>query len=149
MVTLNARNLSLNDVHHLLNFQEVDNEIPNSVLSLESLTQLEQQELRQIKNDFKAYLTEGKVSEGLIKALTIFPLLKLAGFYRSPIKILLEEDIEEITIDDEDIQITGRFDILTINKSRPSLNNTAFWLVYRNYSPMLIKVYSIKKMFGV
>jgi hypothetical protein len=129
MVTLNARNLSLNDVHRFLHFQKLANASFTDLLSLEPLKEWEQQELREIADYFEGYLTESKVSEGLIKVLTIFPLLKLAGFYHSPIKILLEENIEEITVTDEDTQITGRFDILTINKSPLSRHDIAFWIL--------------------
>jgi hypothetical protein len=47
--------------------------------------------------------------------VSIGPLLPLAGFYRSPIKMLLEEGIAHITIEDEDTTITGRFDLLAID----------------------------------
>jgi hypothetical protein len=91
MTLLQAKNLSLADIHRLFDFQRQYNNSFTPILSLEPLTESEQQELIQIRNDFDNYLIEGRVSEGLVKALTIFPLLRLAGFYRYPIKISLEE----------------------------------------------------------
>jgi hypothetical protein len=103
MTTLIARNLSLEEVHRLLKLQKLSAGAFPSSFGLDSLTAFEQEELGQIQLDFDAYLSEGKVLEGMVKALTLFPLMRLAGFYRSPIKLSLEEDIERISILDEDI----------------------------------------------
>lgn len=128
MTTLNAESLTLKDVHRLLGLQMQLNGSFKPLLSLESLTEFEQQELRQIQDDFANYLTAAKVSEGLVKALTTFPLMRLAGFYRFPIEIQLEEGIEKITIEDEDIVITGRLDILAINPTK-SGKSQPFWVL--------------------
>jgi hypothetical protein len=117
MTILNAKNITLGEVHRVLGFQEQYDGSFTPLLSLEPLTDVEKQELVQIRNDFRYYLSASKVSEGLIKALTTFPLLRLAGFYRYPIQISLEENIADIRIEDEDRLITGRFDILSVNKS--------------------------------
>jgi hypothetical protein len=128
MTTLNAENLTLRDVHRLLGLKMQLNGSFTPLLSLESLTEFEQQELIQIRDDFANYLTSAKVSEGLVKALTTFPLMRLAGFYRFPIEIQLEEGIEKITIEDEDIIITGRLDILAINQTAAE-GSKPFWLL--------------------
>lgn len=128
MTTLNTKELSLGDVHHLLGFQRQYNSSFTSLLALDRLNELEQQELIQIRNDFDNYLSDSKVSEGIIKALTTFPLLRLAGFYRSPFKISLEENIAPINIVDEDTNITGRLDILAINKNS-KINDVPFWVL--------------------
>lgn len=128
MTTLFARDLSLGDVHRLLGFQRQYNSSFTPLLSLEPLTELEQQELVQIRDDFDNYLSDSKVLEGMVKVLTTFPLMRLAGFYRHPIKITLEENIDRINIEDEDTVITGRFDILSINKETKT-NNTYFWVL--------------------
>jgi predicted ATPase len=96
MTILNARNLSLEEVQHLFGFQEQYSDSFSNYLSLEPLTEAEQQELKQIQQDFRRYLTAGKVSEGQVKFLAVAPLLRLAGFYHYPIEILLEENIKEI-----------------------------------------------------
>lgn len=128
MTTLNAESLTLKDVHRLLGLQMQLNGSFTPLLSLESLTEFEQQELVQIQNDFANYLTAAKISEGLVKALTTFPLMRLAGFYQFPIEIKLEEAIEKITIEDEDIVITGRLDILAINQTA-SGKSKPFWIL--------------------
>ena len=129
MTTQNAKNLTLNEVHYLLKFQKLPNSLFTPLLSLETLTDFEQQELTQIRNDFDSYLTEGRVFEGLVKALTTFPLLRLAGFYRPPLKISLEQDIANIVIEDEDTTITGRLDILAVNKTQITTTDTSFWVL--------------------
>jgi hypothetical protein len=129
MTILNARNLSLQDVQRLFGFQEQYADSFTPFLPLEPLTELEQQELLQIQNDFRRYLTAGKVSEGQVKFLVVAPLMRLAGFYRYPIEILLEEDIAEIEIEDEDTKIKGRFDILAVTKAKRTKANTYFWIL--------------------
>jgi hypothetical protein len=89
----------------------------DDLLCLEPLTEFEHQELAQIRKDFDNYLAEGKVSEGQVKFLIIAPLMRLAGFYQTPLTISLEEDIAEIEITDEDTTIKGRIDILIVKKS--------------------------------
>lgn len=129
MTTLIAKKLTLRQVHELLHFEEQLDGSFTPWLSLEPLTDIEQQELDQIRQDFLAYLIDGKVLEGQIKLLVIGPLLRLAGFYRSPIKISLEQDIADIVIEDEDTTIKGRFDILSINKEQPIATDIAFWVL--------------------
>ena len=123
MTTLNAKNLTLGDVQRILGFQAQYDGSFTPLLSLEPLTEFEQQELTQIRNDFLYYLFASKVSEGLVKALTTFPLLRLAGFYRYPIEIALEENIADIRIEDEDTLITGRFDIIAVNQATKITTN--------------------------
>jgi hypothetical protein len=129
MTTLYAKDLSLNDIHRLLGFQRRYNSSFTPLLSLEPLTEFEQQELLQIRDDFDNYLYESKVLEGMVKALTLLPLMRLAGFYRSPIKISLEENIDRINIIDEDTNITGRLDILAVNKTIPTTTDIPFWVL--------------------
>ncbi|MFQ4141229.1 restriction endonuclease subunit R [Chlorogloeopsis sp. ULAP02] len=129
MTILNTRNLSLEDVQRLFGFQEQYIESFSPLLSLEPLTELEQQELLQIRDDFRRYLTSGKVSEGQVKFLVIAPLLRLAGFYHYPIEITLEEDIIDIEIEDEDKIIKGKMDILAVNKVKKTTANAYFWIL--------------------
>ena len=129
MVTLTAKELTINDVHQLLKWDRQNNNSLSSLLSLESLTEFEKQELNQISQDFNEYLSTSKVSEGLVKALTTYPLMRLAGFYHSPIKISLEENIAPINIEDKDTTITGRMDILCVNQEQINLNPIPFWIL--------------------
>ena len=127
--TLDARNLSLKQVRQLFKFEEQLNNSFTSLLSLESLTEFEQQELLQIQNIFRDYYSEGKISEGQIKFLFLAPLMKLAGFYHPSIKITLEENIADISVEDEDRIIKGRMDILAVNKTEGRTTTTPFWIL--------------------
>ncbi|NDJ23306.1 restriction endonuclease subunit R [Nostoc sp. B(2019)] len=129
MTILNTRNLSLEEVQRLFGFQKQYNDSFSNLLSLEPLTEAEKQELIQIQNDFDRYLTAGKVSEGQVKFLAVAPLLRLAGFYRYPIEIRLEEDIADIEVEDEDIIIKGRMDILAVSKAKHTKANAYFWIL--------------------
>ncbi|MEH2196162.1 MAG: restriction endonuclease subunit R [Nostoc sp.] len=129
MTILNARNLSLEEVHRPFGFLEQYSDSFSNYLSLEPLLEVEQQELLQIRNNFRRYLTAGKVSEGQVKFLAVTPLLRLAGFYRYPIEIVLEENIADIEVEDEDIKIKGRFDILAISKAKDTKPQTYFWVL--------------------
>ncbi|MBN3908467.1 MAG: restriction endonuclease subunit R [Nostoc sp. NMS1] len=129
MTILDPRNLSLEEIHRLFGFQEQYSDSYSNYLFLEPLTEAEQQELKQIQHDFDRYLTAGKVSEGQVKFLAVAPLLRLAGFYRYPIEIVLEENIADIEVEDEDIKIKGRFDILAISKAKHTKPQTYFWVL--------------------
>lgn len=129
MTALNAKNLTLSEVLRLLKFQKLPNGSFTPLLSLEPLTEFEQQELIQTCEDFDSYLTDGKVSEGQVKLVSVGPLLRLAGFYRSPIKMFLEEGIADIAVEDEGATITGRLDLLAIDKNTLTTTNVPFWIL--------------------
>ncbi|MEG4010444.1 hypothetical protein QUA41_30935 [Microcoleus sp. Pol11C1] len=62
--TINAKNITLGEVSQFLKFQEqLNNDTYTNFLSLESLTEIEQLELAQIRNDFREYLSVERVSE--------------------------------------------------------------------------------------
>jgi hypothetical protein len=129
MTTLNASQLTLDDVHRLFGFQEQFNGSFTPLLSLEPISELEQQELIRIWHDFKPYITTGKVSEGVVKAMTTFPLMRIAGYYTPPIRLSIEEGIAAINIVNEETRITGRFDILAINRELLTAADTFFWVL--------------------
>ncbi|MBW4684927.1 MAG: restriction endonuclease subunit R [Komarekiella atlantica HA4396-MV6] len=126
-LTVEASSLSLNDVHRFLKLEKFSNGSFTDFLSLEPLSEFEQQDLLRIRSDFERYLSARKISEGLVKFLTIAPLMRLAGFYDVPIRLTMEDSIA-IAVEDEDKKITGRMDILAINSSQ---TNTAppFWVL--------------------
>jgi len=138
MQTLNAKNLTLNDVQYLFNMTERVGESFNASLILEPITPFEQQEISQIRDDFLPYLAARKVSEGQVKFLVLAPLLRLAGFYQTPINIRLEENIAEIVIEDEDTVIKGRMDILTVNTSQ----DPYFWALVIESKNSLVDVFA-------
>jgi hypothetical protein len=126
MLTLYAKDLTLKEVHQRFGYQRQFRASYENLLVLEPITEFERQELFKIRDDFDSYLADSKVSEGMVKALTIFPLLRLTGFYSPPIKLSLEESIGQLTIEDEDTYITGRFDLLAVNKERI---DPMFWIL--------------------
>ena len=130
MTILNARNLTLKEVHRLFSFQKIDSQPFSSLLSLEPLTEWEKQELAQTRQEFENHLisSSGNASEGQVKLVSVGPLLRLAGFYRYPLQVLVEEGISRIDVTDEDKIITGRLDILAINHAQAK-ENTALWVL--------------------
>ena len=129
MTTYQASQLTLKEVHHLFNFQEQYDGSFSALLSLEPISEVEQQELLNIRKDFRPYLAEGQVSEGQILLIAVAPLLRLAGYYHYPIQIKVEENIAKIEIPDEETTITGRLDLLAINKNRETSENIHFWII--------------------
>ncbi|MDF5733782.1 MAG: restriction endonuclease subunit R [Rhizonema sp. PD38] len=127
--TIDTKNLSLEEVTRIVKFQEQLNNSFASLLSLESLTEFEQQEVSQIRNLFHSYYAAGKISEGQVKFLLLSPLIKLAGFYQPSIRITLEENIADISVEDEDTIIKGRMDILAVNKTLGRTVTTPFWIL--------------------
>ncbi len=126
MTTLTAENLTLADVERLFGLQALAIGSFADCLVCEALTDFENQELLQIANDFKNYLRKGKVSEGLVKALTVFPWLRLARYYQFPTELSLEEGIGRIALEDEDTSVAGRFDILAMTRSS---GEYPFWVL--------------------
>ncbi|MEH2248793.1 restriction endonuclease subunit R [Nostoc sp.] len=126
-LTVEASSLSLNDVHRFLKLEKLSNASFTDLLSLEPLSEFEQQDLLRIRSDFERYLNAGKISEGLVKFLTIAPLMRLAGFYDVPIRLTIEDSIA-IAVDDQDRRITGRMDILAINSPQSNIT-PPFWVV--------------------
>jgi len=129
MTTLQASNISLKEVHQLLGLKRQYNGSFVPLLSLEPLTELEQQELRNIRDYFENYLDNNKASEGQVKLVAISPLLRLAGFFADGIEIKVEEGIARIEVQSEDLLISGRFDILAINQEKSSRQNQDFWVL--------------------
>lgn len=126
-LTVEASSLSLNDVHRFLKLEKLSNGSFTDFLRLEPLSDFEQQDLLRIRNDFDRYLSAGKISEGLVKFLTIAPLMRLAGFYDVPIRLTMEDSIA-IAVEDEDKRITGRMDILAINSPQSNIA-PPFWVL--------------------
>ncbi|MCC5628718.1 restriction endonuclease subunit R [Nostoc sphaeroides CHAB 2801] len=126
-LTVEASSLSLNDVHRFLKLEELSDGSFTDFLNLEPLTEFEQEDLLRIRNDFRRYLRLGKISEGLVKFITIAPLMRLAGFYDVPIRLTMEDSIA-IAVEDEDRRITGRMDILAINSPQSNIA-PPFWVV--------------------
>jgi len=129
MTILPASNLTLEQVQYLFGFQESQfNDDFNSLLSLESPTEGELEDLARIRNTMRRYLVYGKIYEGQVKFLSVAPLLRLAGYYEPPILLTLEENIDRIHIQSEDLEIVGRMDILAA-KHYPGMERKLYVLV--------------------
>jgi hypothetical protein len=129
MITLPAKNLTLQEALDLFQFQvEYDGSF-TPLLSLEPITEFERQELLQTRSDFQNHLLLGRASEGQVKLVVVGPLLRLAGFYHHPLKIQVEEGIARIDIADQETIITGRFDILAINQIHQAREDVPFWVL--------------------
>lgn len=127
--TLDANTLFLKDVHRLLKLEKRLNNSFTSILPLESLTELEQKDLEEIRSNFESYYEEGKILEGQVQFLFLSPLMWLAGFHHPRIKISLEVGIAEIKVEDEDTCIKGRKDILAATKVQEEATITALWVL--------------------
>ncbi len=57
---LNAKNLTLNEVHHRLGYQRIPTRPIDHHFRLAPLSDPEQRELAQIRQDFEAYLMAGQ-----------------------------------------------------------------------------------------
>ena len=129
MTVLRTPDLSLREVHDLFRFQRQYSNSFSPFLTFEEVTLAEQQELIEIQTYFDYYLTEGDTSEGQVKLIAISPLLKLAGYYQPPIQIKVEDAIAKIDIQDEDTTISGRLDLLAINRSQSTGPRTFLWIL--------------------
>jgi hypothetical protein len=137
MTTLEARLLTLNDVHRLFGFQRLYDGSFTPLLSLQPITNVEQQELVKIRDDFEPYLAEGQALEGQIRFLAVAPLLRLAGYYSYPIHMRVEENIAKIELETETTSITGRFDLVAVSKERHNPRNMDLWAIVIETKPIL------------
>ncbi|MEA5467475.1 hypothetical protein [Spirulina sp. 06S082] len=128
MVTLQARQLNLEEVEDLLGFQVRYDGSFTSFLTLEPITDTERQELIKIRDDFHPYLKR-QALEGQIRLIAVTPILRLAGFYHPSIQIEVETNIAPINIDLDDMQITGRLDILAVSSQQKTPTNTDLWIL--------------------
>ena len=78
--------------------------------NLPELTELEKQELVQVKADYLR-LSKRPMLEPLVKMVVLSPLLRAAGFYREPFFLSAEKQIK-ITSEDGGAIVTGKIDIL-------------------------------------
>lgn len=116
MVTLTAREITLEEVRKLLGFQPLFRGQFEDFLVFAPLSELEQQNLDQIANELMDYLAVGNISEGQARQISITPLLRLAGYHPAPITLRVEEDIQQIYIEDKDTHIRGRFDLVAVHR---------------------------------
>jgi hypothetical protein len=129
MVTLRARNMTIENAHQLLGYVPIlDGDFENW-LTLEPLNSTEIGALDQIREELWTYLKRARISEGQAKVISLIPLLRLAGYSRAPLEYLVEEDIGEICIPNDETVIRGRLDLVVANRDLPTGKNTFLWIV--------------------
>ncbi|WP_404788917.1 restriction endonuclease subunit R [Altericista sp. CCNU0014] len=112
---LQANELTLSDVEDRFNlrqnfgdptfFQEWQDSLPE-------LTPSEKQALDRIRTEF-LYLNKYPMLEDLVKMVILSPLLSLAGFYRPPLRPVLEKRVD-VAIQDGENTVYGRIDLLAL-----------------------------------
>jgi hypothetical protein len=80
---------------------------------LPELNDEEKRYLDQVQGEYFDQTRNGQLSKGLIKLIVISPLLHLAGFYRQPFEVKLEESVQVETTEADEIW-KGRIDALVI-----------------------------------
>jgi hypothetical protein len=129
VTTLKARKLTLDNAHQLLGFSPDFDGSFEQHLTLEELSATDRTTLNQIRDRLLHYITLGQVSEGQARELSVAPLLQLSGYHNTPIYLRIEENIDRIIIESDDLQITGRFDIVAVNRDRPNAVFTPLWIL--------------------
>ena len=129
MAILQARQLSLNDVHRIFGFQEQYDGSFAALLSLETIDEIERKELIKIRDNFCHYLREEFALEGQVRMVAVAPLLRLAGFYDYPLQLKVETNITQIELENQGDTITGRFDLIAINKIKEIKKGIYFWVL--------------------
>jgi hypothetical protein len=129
MVTVRARNMTIESAHQLLGFTPIFDGAFSNWLTLVPLEPSEVEALDQVREELWAYLKRGRISEGQAKVISLIPLLRLAGYHQPPLEYLIEEDIGEICIDDHDTVIRGRLDLVVANRAVLTGKNTFLWIV--------------------
>ena len=76
--------------------------------------------LDRVQQDYFDQIRQGQLSEGLIKLVVISPLLHLAGFYRYPYQVRLEESVQVEVLEGQETW-RGRIDALVVQD--------ALWIV--------------------
>lgn len=82
-------------------------------VDLPSLSAAEMAMLDEVKAEFD-YLSVNDVLEPIVKMVVLSPLLRIAGFFRSPFQITAEKQVELLT-EDEGVLVRGLIDLLVFD----------------------------------
>lgn len=106
---------TLNDVHGLFGltrsdeadfFSEWQGDLP-------ALNDLERASLDRVRRRFRYHREAGQVTEGMVNAIVVTPLLELVGFYDPPYRLRSELTVEIQTQQEQRI-LRGRIDFLVV-----------------------------------
>ncbi|KYC41943.1 restriction endonuclease subunit R [Scytonema hofmannii PCC 7110] len=114
---IQASELTLSDVENQFNLRQVINDSTffyEWQNDLPELSQSERDALERVKTEF-LYLNKYSMLEDLVKMVVLSPLLSLAGFYRPPIRPVLEKRVD-VALQDENKTAWGRIDILVLQQ---------------------------------
>ncbi|HEY9602910.1 MAG TPA: restriction endonuclease subunit R [Allocoleopsis sp.] len=114
---IQANELTLSQVEDRFNLRQV---LDNPTFfrewqdNLPELSESEMQALDRVKTEF-LYLNKYPMLEDLVKMVVLSPLLSLAGFYRPPLRPVLEKRVD-VTLQDGERTVWGRIDILLLQQ---------------------------------
>jgi hypothetical protein len=112
-----ANELTLSQVEDQFNLRQV---LDNPTFfrewqdNLPDLNELEIQALERVKTEF-LYLNKYQMLEDLVKMVVLSPLLSLAGFYRPPLRPVLEKRVD-VAISEGERTVWGRIDVLLLQQ---------------------------------
>ena len=115
-------NLTLPELEETKHLKLTDNAdfFPEWHQNLPDLNDEETRYLDQVQREYFDQTRSGKISEGLIKLIVLSPLLHLAGFYRRPFEVRLEESVQ-VEVTEANQVWRGRIDALVVKDS--------FWIL--------------------
>ncbi|MGV0027539.1 restriction endonuclease subunit R [Phormidesmis priestleyi] len=113
---IQANQLTLSEVEDQFNLRQV---LDSTFFfewqsALPELSELERSTLDHLKTEF-LYLSKYPLLEDLVKMVVLSPLLSLAGFYRPPIRPVLEKRVN-VAIADGEKTVWGRIDVLALQR---------------------------------
>jgi predicted type IV restriction endonuclease len=112
-----ANELTLSQVEDQFNLRQV---LDNTTFfrewqdNLSDLSDFEVQALERVKTEF-LYLNKYPMLEDLVKMVVLSPLLSLAGFYRPPLRPVLEKRVD-VAVNEGERTVWGRIDVLLLQQ---------------------------------
>lgn len=111
--TIQAQNINLYDLKYKFGLERADNNLaffPEWQNDLPGLTDFERQMLDEVREEHR-HLSFYPMLEPVVKLVVLSPLLKLAGFYRSPFYLSAEKEVQIVSVDEGTV-VRGRLDLL-------------------------------------
>lgn len=112
--TIQATEINLYDLKARFGLEIVEDEqfFREWLDNLPEITDMEKQRLDRVKASY-LNLAEYPMLEEAVKMVVVSPLLDLAGFYLPPFRLITENQVQ-ISLEDEDIVVKGKIDILVV-----------------------------------
>lgn len=109
-----ATEITLYDVESRFGLEIVEDEqfFREWLDNLPEITDMEKQRLDRVKASY-FNLAKYQMLEEAVKMVVVSPLLDLTGFYLPPFRLVTENQVQ-ISIEDEDIVIKGKIDVLVV-----------------------------------